>query len=236
MRIGNVIRTARANIGITQNELANELHVTQQAVCKWENGNSYPDVTLCLLISNVLEIPLNVLLSGQGDVGIHPDQCRDLIYRCMSAAGTVVRVCDLLDCWHQDDMIQHEKDEAELKRRGVDTSSSVISLWDIDPFDVAIETSIQRHEEFSEMIKKESKYYMTYAAMMQYLGQDLSNGMEGISDETDPEFQKRLCSALIMNRKDYYNISNPFYSFEEKRPEIVAMWLRKGFRKVAAAV
>lgn len=40
MELGNRIRALRTDRGITQEQLAQELHVTGQAVSKWENGGS----------------------------------------------------------------------------------------------------------------------------------------------------------------------------------------------------
>lgn len=51
MEIGKKIRTLRAAKGITQETLAQELNVTPQAVSRWENGQSLPDITLLPLLS-----------------------------------------------------------------------------------------------------------------------------------------------------------------------------------------
>ena len=45
MNIGNNISALRKKKGITQEELANELGVSAQAVSKWENNSSCPDVS-----------------------------------------------------------------------------------------------------------------------------------------------------------------------------------------------
>ncbi len=40
MNIGNVIMTKRKELGLTQQALADKLHVSFQAISKWENGVS----------------------------------------------------------------------------------------------------------------------------------------------------------------------------------------------------
>ena len=53
---------------MTQEEMANRLGVTTPAVNKWENENSYPDITLLAPIARLLGISLDTLLSFQEDL------------------------------------------------------------------------------------------------------------------------------------------------------------------------
>lgn len=63
MTIGKVIRKYRKMQNLTQEEMAARLGVTAPAVNKWENGNSYPDITLLAPIARLLGISLDTLLS-----------------------------------------------------------------------------------------------------------------------------------------------------------------------------
>lgn len=62
--IGEKIREYRLKKNMTQDALAAELHVTSQAVSKWEKGQTMPDISLLLPLSRVLEIGVNDLLGG----------------------------------------------------------------------------------------------------------------------------------------------------------------------------
>ncbi len=62
MSIGNVIRTYRKEKQLTQEQMANHLGVTAPAVNKWENGNSFPDISLLVPIARLLEIHTDTLL------------------------------------------------------------------------------------------------------------------------------------------------------------------------------
>ena len=68
MQIGKAIRKYRKEKGMTQEEMANRLGVTTPAVNKWENENSYPDITLLAPIARLLEISLDTLLSFQEEL------------------------------------------------------------------------------------------------------------------------------------------------------------------------
>lgn len=46
IKIGEVIKQLRIEHSITQEKLANYLNVSPQSISKWENGLSYPDITL----------------------------------------------------------------------------------------------------------------------------------------------------------------------------------------------
>ena len=62
--IGEKIREYRQKRGMTQDALAAELHVSSQAVSKWENGQTMPDINLLLPLSHLLGIGVNELLGG----------------------------------------------------------------------------------------------------------------------------------------------------------------------------
>lgn len=63
MSIGEVIRTHRKKLGITQEEMANRLGVTAPAVSKWEIGCTQPDISLLAPIARLLGITTDTLLS-----------------------------------------------------------------------------------------------------------------------------------------------------------------------------
>lgn len=63
MKISEVIRKYRKVENLTQEQVANYLGVTAPAVNKWENGISYPDITLLAPLARILKIDVDTLLS-----------------------------------------------------------------------------------------------------------------------------------------------------------------------------
>lgn len=61
MSIGNKIRSMRKHGGLTQEQLANKLGVSGQAVSKWENEIVMPDITLLPLIAEVFGVSIDEL-------------------------------------------------------------------------------------------------------------------------------------------------------------------------------
>ena len=58
---GKIIKEIRKNNNLTQKELADKLFVTYQAVSKWENNKSIPDIAILKKISELYNIDLNNL-------------------------------------------------------------------------------------------------------------------------------------------------------------------------------
>lgn len=64
-KIGQFISQQRKTQGLTQLQLAEQLHVTNKAVSKWENGRCLPDPALFTPLCDALGITLNELLAGE---------------------------------------------------------------------------------------------------------------------------------------------------------------------------
>ena len=64
-KTGALIARARKEKGLTQGELAQRLHVSTQAVSKWERGLNFPDIILLDPLAQELEVTVSELLSGQ---------------------------------------------------------------------------------------------------------------------------------------------------------------------------
>ena len=59
--MGNSIMRLRKEKGFTQEQLANELGISYQAVSKWETGNSCPDIAALPLLSELLGVRIDAL-------------------------------------------------------------------------------------------------------------------------------------------------------------------------------
>lgn len=61
MNIGNRIKELRKARGLTQEQLANAIGISFQAVSKWENNIAYPDITLAPVLANFFEVSMDEL-------------------------------------------------------------------------------------------------------------------------------------------------------------------------------
>ena len=62
---GAVIRRLREKKKITQEELADMIHVSGKAVSKWETGQGFPDISLLEPLAQAIAISVIELLSGE---------------------------------------------------------------------------------------------------------------------------------------------------------------------------
>lgn len=65
MNIGKNITALRKDAGMTQEELANQIGVSAQAVSKWETGVSMPDILLLPVIADVFDITVDEIYTGK---------------------------------------------------------------------------------------------------------------------------------------------------------------------------
>ncbi len=64
-KISNLIKTKRKEKGLTQEELAQKLNVTEKAISRWETGRGTPDISLLVPLSEELDISVSELLKGK---------------------------------------------------------------------------------------------------------------------------------------------------------------------------
>ena len=67
MNLANNIMSLRKNMGMSQEELADQLCVSRQAVGKWESGQCAPDLDKLLELSKLFQVTTDFLLTGTGE-------------------------------------------------------------------------------------------------------------------------------------------------------------------------
>lgn len=100
--LGKRIAALRREKELKQEELAEKIGVSSQAVSKWENDQTCPDITLLPLLAKILGVSIDELLTGKKDeapvVKLVPENERknigDMMLRIVvtSTDGDVARV------------------------------------------------------------------------------------------------------------------------------------------------
>ena len=64
-KTGSFIKEQRMKMGLSQSMLAEKMHVSREAVSKWENGHNLPDASIMLQLAEVLNVTVDDLLVGE---------------------------------------------------------------------------------------------------------------------------------------------------------------------------
>lgn len=64
-RVKSTIKRLRAEKGINQEQLAEQLHVTRQAVSNWEVGKTQPDIEMLTQIAEYFGVSVEYLIYGK---------------------------------------------------------------------------------------------------------------------------------------------------------------------------
>jgi len=72
MSVGQRIAELRKQQNISQGQLAKALHISRQAVSKWENDQALPDTEKMILLADLLDTDIEYLSSGRRNMGRRP--------------------------------------------------------------------------------------------------------------------------------------------------------------------
>ncbi len=64
METKNIIFELRAKMELSQDDLAEKIHVTRQAVSRWENGETIPNIETLKLLSKLFDVSINTILGS----------------------------------------------------------------------------------------------------------------------------------------------------------------------------
>lgn len=59
------LKQLREKAGFSQEQLAEQLHVTRQAISKWELGKAEPSIDVLLQLASIYDVTLDYLIKGQ---------------------------------------------------------------------------------------------------------------------------------------------------------------------------
>ena len=71
MQMGAIIAKLRKERNMTQEVLASQLNVTNQAVSKWESGQCCPDIQLLPILAEVFQVSIDTLFGREHTKSVH---------------------------------------------------------------------------------------------------------------------------------------------------------------------
>lgn len=79
--IGKNIKTLREKFNLSQEQLANKLNVSSQAVSKWETGDSYPSIETMVKLSKMFYTSVDALITNMNTYEELDSSARNLNFR-----------------------------------------------------------------------------------------------------------------------------------------------------------
>ena len=64
MEIRDILKNLREKNNLTQEQLAERVQVTRQAISRWETGETQPNTDTLKLLSRVFDVSINTLLGS----------------------------------------------------------------------------------------------------------------------------------------------------------------------------
>lgn len=87
-KFGTFLQSRRKELGLTQAEVGEKLHVTAKAVSRWERGIGFPDIKLLQPLADALEITLAELMHSEK---IEQDMSRETADRLVQETVRTIR-------------------------------------------------------------------------------------------------------------------------------------------------
>lgn len=105
MNFGQKLKSARMNMNLTQQKIADDFFITRQTRSSWENSNSYPDIMTLIKLSDYFGFSLDEILREDRNMRLFLEKQTvrsDLrpVYRNIVVIVVILLVIELLDLFN----------------------------------------------------------------------------------------------------------------------------------------
>ena len=146
MEIRDILKDLREKKGLTQDQLAERVMVTRQAVSRWETGDTQPNTDTLRLLSKEYDVSINTLLGSprqlicqccgmplndDGAISREPDESfnEDYCKWCYSDGEFTYKTKDALLDYLVEHLPDPENKPAEERRTAYDGYLSMLGHW-----------------------------------------------------------------------------------------------------------
>ena len=124
MKFGKALSTLRKRADMTQNEVADRLNMSRQAISKYERGESFPDISVLVMIAELFDITLDELI-GYGD----PTKGESSILQNAAMGDSVIVAENIADVVNLAPLLKPSvlaKLSQQFEKQGIDISDIII--------------------------------------------------------------------------------------------------------------
>ncbi len=79
MMLGQKLKEARIESGLSQEIVAEKINVSRQTISNWENEKTYPDIISVIKLSDLYSISLDTLLKGDQKMVEHLEESTNVV-------------------------------------------------------------------------------------------------------------------------------------------------------------
>ena len=122
MNFKEQIQKLRKERGMTQNELAEKLFISYQAVSQWENGNTKPDIELLPKLAEIFDVSIDELFGRKTSKGNLINAEENTLYFVIASSDEIMGIMDLEE-------LKKKKNEVKVTIEG--DTLNVVSTADV---------------------------------------------------------------------------------------------------------
>ena len=138
VKVGKLILQLRKEKGLTQKQVADQLNISNKTISKWERGMGCPDLSLLPELSDVFQVGLDQLLTGELDAreALGGNMKKTAFYICPDCGNVVAAMADaaVSCCGKRLEASQPQKAEGE-DRLTVETVENDLFITSGHPMD-----------------------------------------------------------------------------------------------------
>ncbi len=88
IKIGNFLKKLRKEKGLTQEQLAEAMNVSNRSVSRWENGNNLPDLDILIQLADYYEVELREILDGERKSENMNEEMKEVVLKSVDYTNT----------------------------------------------------------------------------------------------------------------------------------------------------
>ena len=89
--VGSFLKTLRREKNLTQEQLAEQLHVSGRTVSRWETGSNMPDISLLVALAEFYEVSIPEIIDGERKSETMNEEAKENALKLSDYAETVNR-------------------------------------------------------------------------------------------------------------------------------------------------
>lgn len=90
-KVGSFLKTLRREKNLTQEQLAEQLHVSGRTVSRWETGSNMPDISLLVALADFYEVSIPEIIDGERKSETMNEEAKETALKLSDYAETVNR-------------------------------------------------------------------------------------------------------------------------------------------------